>query len=406
MKILICSINYKPELIGVGKYTSEMAEWLNAKGHDVEVITAPPYYPDWKVFSGWSSWRYKTEYVEGVKVTRCPVYVPSKPSGLKRIIHLFSFALSSFPIVLYRSFKSVDVVFVVEPPLFAAPSALLFSKITGAKSVLHIQDFEVDAAFELGLLKSSFLRKAVSLVEQFTMSKFDCVSTISPKMLKKLNVKNVNSSKQYMFINWVDTSLITPLNRRSDYYNELNIPLDKKILLYSGNMGNKQGLEIIVESARRLVNKNELVFVMCGEGSSRSSLKELASDLSNIIWLPFQRLDKLNELLGFSTIHLLPQSREAADLVMPSKLTGMLSSGKPIVTTALPETQLAQVVTKCGMVVDPEDIDAFVEAIEILIGNPELCEKYGVFAREIAESELSTEMVLSGFEEKLKTMIG
>lgn len=404
MKLVIYSINYYPELVGVGKYSTEMAEWLVNRGHEVHVVTAYPYYPQWAlsgpVFKG-----YKDETVNGVSVSRCPLYVPSKPTGIKRIIHLLSFAISSFPKIIKQYFWKPDVILVIEPPLFLAPSTLVVSKLAGAKSFLHIQDFEVDAAFELGLLNNNILRKIVSLIEQFIMNKFDCVSTISSKMQEKLSSKNVSPSKQYMFVNWVDTNLITPLTKQSEYYAELNVPLNKKVLLYSGNMGNKQGLEIIIKAARRLTYNESVVFVMCGEGSSISSLKDMASDLTNIIWLPFQPLNKLNQLLGFATIHLLPQSKAAADLVMPSKLTGMLSSGRPIITTAVSKTQLGQVVAKCGIVVEPEDDVAFSAAIETLIENPILCKKHGLSARKIAEEQLGTDMVLTEFENKLNALI-
>jgi glycosyltransferase involved in cell wall biosynthesis len=95
MKILVYGINYSPELTGIGKYTGEMVEWMASQGHDVRVITAPPYYPEWKVGERYSSWRYRRE--EGAAtVWRCPLYVPKQPSTLKRLIHLGSFALSSF----------------------------------------------------------------------------------------------------------------------------------------------------------------------------------------------------------------------------------------------------------------------------------------------------------------------
>ncbi len=106
MKILVYGINYSPELTGIGKYTGEMVEWMASQGHDVRVITAPPYYPEWKVGERYSSWRYRRE--EGAAtVWRCPLYVPKQPSTLKRLIHLGSFALSSFfPLMAQRQLEA------------------------------------------------------------------------------------------------------------------------------------------------------------------------------------------------------------------------------------------------------------------------------------------------------------
>ncbi|RMD58917.1 colanic acid biosynthesis glycosyltransferase WcaI, partial [Candidatus Parcubacteria bacterium] len=188
MKILIYAINYAPELTGIGKYTGEMAERLAARGHEVRVVTAPPYYPAWKVADGHSRWRYRREWLNGVGVWRCPLYVPSKPSGAKRIVHLASFALSSFPVMLRQIFWKPDVVFVVEPPLFCAPAAWIVAKLTGGKCWLHVQDFEVDAAFALGLLPK-WMRKPTSLAERWWMRRFDQVSSISHAMVKRAKEK-------------------------------------------------------------------------------------------------------------------------------------------------------------------------------------------------------------------------
>ena len=190
-----------PELTGIGKYTGEMAEWLAARGHEVRVVTAPPYYPAWKVTEGYTGWRYQREgdkatltglprryaprndgAVEMV-VYRCPLWVPGRPSGLKRILHLASFALSSLPVMLRQTFWRPDVVWVVEPPLFCSPAALLTARLCGAKSWLHVQDFEVDAAFDLGILKAGLLRRWVLAVERWLMRRFDHVLTFPRKFV-------------------------------------------------------------------------------------------------------------------------------------------------------------------------------------------------------------------------------
>ena len=405
MKIIFITLNYSPELIGVGKYSTEMSEWLSSREHTIEVICAPPYYPEWKVRDGWSSLTYTCEVNKNISIKRCPIYVPEKPTGIKRVIHLFSFWLTSLPIILAKTLSKPDLVIVIEPPIFCASSALLLAKLTGAKSILHVQDFEVDAAFELGLLKNDLIRSIVSKVERFLLSKFDCVSTISSKMKSKLNEKGVKKESQYLFPNWVDTNLIVPLTSTSIFFDELKIPPASKVLLYSGNMGNKQGLEIIISAAEMLQSRRDIFIVMCGDGAIKRKLEKLAKNVKNIIWLPFQSLGKLNHLLGLATIHLLPQSLEAADLVMPSKLTGMLSSGRPIIATADLNTQLGEVVSKCGIVVPPGDSVALVSAILKLVDNEELCDKYGKAAREYAEKEIDIEMVMKKFNMKINSLV-
>ena len=405
MKIVIYSINYWPELTGIGKYSSEMAEWLSDHGHDVRVITAPPYYPAWKVEKSYSSYKYKIEKIKKITIWRCPLYVPVSPSGLKRIVHLLSFAVSSFPVIFLNVFWKPDIVFVIEPPLFCAPSALTFSKLTGAKSMLHVQDFEVDAAFDLGVLSSPRLRRLALKAESWLMSKFDRVSTISTQMIYQLEAKSVSSEKQILFPNWVDIDLVYPMQMPGTFRKQLAISTSDIVFLYSGNMGEKQGLEIVIEAARQLADSKNIVFVMCGQGAAYRRLHNLADGLKNIYWLALQPLDKLNDLLNMADVHLLPQRADAADLVMPSKLTGMLASGRPVLATALESTQIAEVLESAGVIVPPENLDLFVNAIVGLAGNAEQQQQLGKNARAYAVNHLGRDAVLKRFEESLKNCV-
>ena len=127
-----------------------MAEWLQGRGHQVRVVTAPPYYPAWKVGAGYRGWSYRRESLHGVDVFRCPLWVPESPNGFRRLLHLLSFAVSSIPVMLRQIFWRPDRIFVIEPTLFCAPCALVTARLANAKAWLHIQDFEAEAFFGLG----------------------------------------------------------------------------------------------------------------------------------------------------------------------------------------------------------------------------------------------------------------
>lgn len=426
MRILIHGINFSPELTGIGKYTGEMSEWLTSRGHEVRVVTAPPYYPHWRVSEGFANWWGGTQSIpkqryphpsppplgEGikngsaVKVYRCPLWVPSKPSGLKRILHLASFALTSFPVMLLQIFWRPEVVLVVEPPLFCAPQAWLVARLSGGKAWLHIQDFEVDAAFDLGLLKGALLRNMVAAGERCLMRGFDRVSTISHRMLDRTLAKGVVPERVVFFPNWVDLAAI----RNEDsgmggYRAEFGIAAEVLVALYSGNMGGKQGLEILAQAARLLRDVPNLVFVFCGNGAGRDDLVALCNDLPNVQFIDLQPLERLGELLAMADIHLLPQRADAADLVMPSKLTGMLASGRPVVATAHAETGLAKVVTACGLVVQPEQPQVFADAICTLAQDAALRARLGNEGRVYAEANLDRDTVLERFETELINLV-
>ncbi|HZW23959.1 MAG TPA: glycosyltransferase WbuB [Gallionella sp.] len=398
MKILIHGINFSPELTGIGKYSGEMAAWLGARGHEVRVVTAPPYYPQWRIAEGHAN-RWGRERCGNLRVYRCPLWVPARPSGLKRLLHLASFAVSSFPVMLGQCFWRPDWVMVVEPPLMCAPQALLTAGLGGARAWLHVQDFEVDAAFGLGVIRAGWLRKFASGIEQWLMRRFDRVSTISPRMLEKLHDKKVEHG--VLFPNWVDTEAIFPLDVPSPLRAELGIADDRIVALYSGNMGEKQGIEVVLDAARDLAHRADIQFVLCGEGAAKARLRDRYGESPNVIWLPLQPVERLNDLLNMADIHLLPQRADAADLVMPSRLTGMLASGRPVVATAYSGTQIAETVRHCGIVTVPGDANDLVQAVMKLADDGAMRSALGTRARTWAIENLERNTVLEKFEADL-----
>lgn len=404
MRLLIYGINYTPEITGVGKYTGEMAEALATRGHEVRVVTAPPYYPTWQVGAGYYAWRYQSQELKGVKVWRCPLWVPAEPSGLKRLLHLAAFAISSLPVLLWQAlFWEPDVVLVVEPAFFCVVGALLASRLSGAKSWLHIQDFEIDAGFELGLLPNSgLIRTVVMAIERWLMRRFDRVSTISEQMLQRLKTKGVDAAKCVDLPNWVDTNTIYPLPGSNPLRAELALEPDTFVCLYAGSMGQKQGLEVVIQAAQLLAADHpQILFVLSGEGSAKERLLKLAQGMPNVRFLDLQPVERLNALLNLANVHLLPQLGNAADLVMPSKLKGMYASGRPVIATVEHGTQIAQVVQGCGIVVPPEDVTALAQAIVNLATDPEACTQFGQATRFLAVAQWEQDKILRQLEQKL-----
>lgn len=398
MKFLLYGINFAPELTGIGKYTGEMAAWLAAQGHEVRVVTAPPYYPAWKVDEGYSAWRYTREQYQGADVWRCPLWVPSKPGGLKRVLHLISFAAFSIPAMLRQVFWRPDVVWVCAPAFSCTPVALATAKLAGAPAWLHVQDYEVDVAFDMGLLKGQLARRLVLGLERWLLRRFDIVSTISQRMLKRAAEKGVAPERIAFFPNWVDVNAVTPLARRSAYRDELGLTDDQVVALFSGTLGAKQGLHLLPQAARLLAASHpQLVLVICGDGQMKPELVAACQGLPNVKLLPLQPKERVPELLGMADMHLLPQDPDVADLVMPSKLTAMLSSGRPVVTTARPGSEVAHVVAECGLLCTPGSTTDLARGLAELASTPAERQRLGQAARHYAEARLGTEQVLGHF---------
>jgi colanic acid biosynthesis glycosyl transferase WcaI len=361
LRLLIYGLNHAPEPTGIGKFTGEMAGWLAARGHEVRVVTAPPYYPAWRVGSGHSAWRWQCELLDGVNVFRCPLYVPARPRGTTRILHLASFALSSLPIAIWQAMTfHPHVLIAVAPALISAPGARIAAAFGRSPAWLHIQDFEIDAAFALGLVSGGTVRRFARGAEAWLMRRFARVSSITPAMVAKLGEKGLPAQRRRLFPNWVDTARIRPA--RSRLRQELGLPERSVVALYSGNMGEKQGVEILAE-VTRAISGSAVVVVFAGAGAAQPRLQAMTEGLAHVRWLPLQPSERLNDLLNLADIHLLPQRPDAADL------------------------------------------EAMAAAVRMLADAPERRQALGTRARERAISEWDREAILLGFERELQLLV-
>ena len=405
MKILIFGINYSPELTGIGKYTGEMGSWLAGQGHDVHVVTAVPYYPEWSVHEAYRGKKWHTEDIDGAKVHRIPLYVPKQVDSKKRILHEFSFILNIFPVWFKFMFfkKKFDVVFCVAPPFHLGFLPLLYSKYRDVPMVSHVQDLQVDAAKELQMIKNKTFLDVMFSFEKFLLSKSKRVSTISLGMEQKIAAKGIDKEKQILFPNWVDENNIKPLSVEQSLRKEFGISLSDKVILYSGNLGEKQGLESIIDVAEQYKDRSDVWFLIVGSGGAKEKLEQMVKDrmLTQVKFYPLQPYEKLSALLAAADVHLVLQKKSAADLVMPSKLTGILASGGCAIVTAEPGTSLHTVISEydMGILIEPENVAELIKAIGNAI-NGDLS-KYKINARRYAEAFLSKDNILKKFEADL-----
>lgn len=404
-KILLIGGNYTPELTGIGKYNGEMIDWLSKNGNDCTVITTYPYYPQWQIQKPYTKKRYwfSREVVNSkipIKISRCPHYVPAKPTGLTRMVCDVSIFISfAFAICGYLFRKKFDIVLVVVPPFTLGLLGSFYTRIKGGKLVYHIQDLQVDAAWDLQIIKSKRLIKMLFAVEAYILKRAHVVSTISKGMTKKIAAKC--KKNVVLFPNWVDIEGFYPIIDTKGTRADFGFTTTDKIVLYSGAIGEKQGLETILEAARFFKNQPTIKFVICGSGPYKNQLMELAKnyELSNVSFLPLQPNHNFNCFLNMADIHLVIQKGNASDLVMPSKLSTILAVGGVSIVTANANTSLYEIVSEnnLGVVIKPEDQASLNNSISTLI-NSDISEM-SKNARNYAERYLLQNSILCAFDQ-------
>ena len=401
MKLLIVGLNYAPEPVGIGPYTTGLAEGVAARGHELRVVAGKPYYPQWRPYPGQPD-GITEQRENGVTVRRVPHYIPADPTGARRIAHHLSFAARAAAPAARQARGWADLVLAIAPSLLAAPAAARAARIAKAPLWLHFQDFEVEAALATGLLGRNGARIA-GRVERAMLDRAALVSMISPQMRARLVDKGVPKARTLELRNWSTVAVPATADGaalRRDW------GLDgRTIALYSGNIANKQGLETVIEAARALAGRDDIAFVICGEGPNRARLEAAAAGLPNVHFHDLQPVERLPHLLALADIHLLPQIADAADLVLPSKLTNMLVSGRPVIATAARDTGLAQEVGGCGMIVPPGDPAALAKAVATLAGDTALRHALGRAARQRAAERWSKAAALDTFENAAERLL-
>jgi len=406
VRLLIHGMNYAPELLGIGRYTGELGTYLAARAHQVTVLTAAPYYPQWRVQEDYRPQRWRREWLDGVEVLRAPQYVPGRVSGLGRLLQECSFDASCLywwsTCLLERPW---DAMVAVCPPMTSGLVPGLLARRLGIPLVIHVQDLQLDAARELGILRQPLLLEVLTWLELRLLRQARKVTTISRSMAARLAAKGVAASRLQVLPNWADLDKVRPGPRLNALRRELGLT-SETVVLYAGNLGEKQGLEVILEAAALTRSKPSIRYLIAGEGAARERIKLRAQDLGldNVTFLPLQLNSRLPLLLAAADLHLVVQRREAADLVMPSKLTNIMAAGRPFIATAARATELGRVTTesRAGLLVPPEDGRALAQAVLALAQDPGARKEMGIRARRYAEAFWDRERILGQWEELLK----
>lgn len=405
MKTAIVSINYRPELTGIGVYTAGMAEYLAQRGHKVDVYTAFSYYPAWRKSPEDRLCWYRKEVVGGVAVRRHWHYVPARPSAGKRMLHELSFIGSAS--LGYILGPRAGCTVIVSPSLFLGIPIALLARLKGSRTIFHVQDLQPDAAVDLGMLNPGLLAAFFYRLEKLTYRLCDRVSAVSTGMLQRIAAKGVPNDKLILFRNWANDDHIEPLPRETELRQEWNLG-DRLVVLYSGNLGVKQDIGTLLDCAARTRDVAGIVYVIVGDGGEKPELMRRAEQLGldSVVFKPLQPLERLAELLATADVSVIPQRPGVTDIVLPSKLGNILGSARPVVVAASGDTELGRIVNlaDCGVLVPPGDGAAMADAVLQLHGNAERRQRLGENGRRYMEQYLGHRAILDSFADGLEAL--
>ncbi len=403
--ITIITANYYPEDTAIGLYTAQMADSLLLNGYKVSVITGFPYYPQWQYYMGYQDKsKYYYENINNIFVYRYKQYVPKKVNFIGRVKMMLSLLKGNLRNI--KRIEQTNLVICIVPFTVSIFAAYLLAKKHKAKLWLHIQDFEFDLAFDSGIFNSKklkFFKKTVAYIESKLLNKAQIISSISYGMLNKAQEKSVKTEK-YFFPNWVNATDINPdKHTKHAYFSE-----DIFTLLYSGNIGYKQDWDIFVDVCKKIQElRLELQMKIVGEGAFLTKLKELCKGFAFVNFYELVPYKELNDLLCSADAHFLFQKIEVIDTVMPSKILGMMASGKPSIITGSIKSEVKDIFEQanCGFYIYENAVTEVLNTITYLMQNNESAKKMGKNGREFIINKFEKNNVLNGFTEKINTIL-
>jgi len=404
MRINLWSINYAPELTGIGVYNAQLCEHLLAAGDQVTVVTAFPYYPSWRKSASDARSLFRTDELKGVSVHRCWHHVPRKPKTLSRIFHEASFVTTSF--LRQLCLPAPDIYIVVSPPLPLGFAAWILSRLKGRPFVFHVQDLQPDAAVAMDMLKPGPFIRCLYRLERLSYAKAALVTAISPEMVDCIRAKG--ASRVECFPNGVELPGNAAPTSSGSYKATRGLSPAMHIASYAGNLGIKQGLDLVLAAALRLKDRADVLFVIAGDGADRERLREICEReaLTNVRLEPVLPEDEHTSLLLDSDLALITQKPGSGSLFLPSKLLKTLALGRPIVTNAEDESALARACDEGGFGarVAPSDADALARAIVELTADSERRAAMGDAGREYVR-RFERGHVLSSFRSLIQSLL-
>ena len=398
-RVALIAANFWPEPTGVGQVTWEFARYLADAGLEVRAATAMPYYPQWEIWPAYRRKLWMSETVEGVRIFRSWHRISPSPSTLTRLLHEATLALFSL-VGMVRTLWRADVVYLVIPTLTYAFVGSVIARIMRVRRVLIVQDIVPDVAIELGMLRSRALIAVSRRLVGHAYSAAHDILTLSDGMRQRVARQIGDDRKIRVMPNTFDPEELVSVARERNEFRQRFLPRGHDgsfAVVHTGNMGQKQDLDIILRAAQRMIDDRAIHFHVFGDGARKdaflSRLREL--DLSNVSHHPLQDRAMVPHMLSGADVLLICQLPEVVDVVVPSKLMTALGAGGMILASCAGDSETGRILrqNEAGLIVEAGDDQALAEAIRRIERGEVDTQGYRTRARAFALETYSREVV-------------
>jgi colanic acid biosynthesis glycosyl transferase WcaI len=406
VKLLVLCPHYAPDTAPTGEVMTSIATELVARGHELHVLTSLPWYEHHRIEPGWEGRLVRHEDTAWGRITRVHPFPTDKRNIPARAAAFAGFTVLSTALALRgRPHARPDAVLAMSPPLTLGGAGWLAARRWRVPFVFNIQDVFPDVAVELGAISNPQVIRLASWLERWTYRHSDAVTVLSEDLRDNLVGKITGTvpdayDRIRVIPNFVDTDRIRPADPEAGGYRREHGLEGRRVVMYAGNVGLSQSLDLVLDAARKLADRTDLVFVINGGGSGRAALEDAATGLDNVRFVDFQPKERLAEVLAAGDIHLVPLRRGLARSSVPSKTYSILAAGRPVLASVDEGTEVARVVSDAGagLAVPPDDPDAFTHALVTLLDEPERAAAMGRAGRSFVERWASPAAVAAAYE--------
>jgi colanic acid biosynthesis glycosyl transferase WcaI len=408
MRLTVLCPHFAPDVAPTGEVMTSIAAELVARGHELHIVTALPWYQHHDIELGWEGQLVRHEDTDWGRITRVHPFPTDKRNIPARALAFGGFTvLAALEGAIARA--RPDLVLSMSPPLTLGLAGWSVAKTRRVPFVFNIQDVFPDVAVELGLLKGEKVIAAASALERISYRRSDAVTVLSDELADNVRAKITRglsgsaaareAAKVRVIPNFVDTAAIQPRPAENGYREEHGLS-GKRVVMYAGNVGLSQSLDLVLDAAAALATEPDVAFVINGGGSARLDLMRRGAGLDNLHFIDMQPKERLPEVLAAGDLHVVPLKRGLAWSSVPSKLYSILAAGRPIVASVDPGTEVARTIERAGagVSVPPDDSESFTKALRRLLDDAAERERMGASGRAFVEGWASPAAVAEAYE--------